>query len=222
MPMQKRASIRTMLVAAALISPLATGACRNPSPVQEANAPAVNNAAAADPAPKLLPAPERPLDREALLIAVVRARSAAAASTDDRAQQADMDGARFTFRIRLGCRWQTEGEGGDRTATANVEARRVELSAAPDLTLEHPLVAALAGDGFEAAEGFWIRSPWLLVPACPAADSVPAMTSVPGEAAAAPGGTGVGIAQFYTAEDSRAERRDGRSYVARATWRTSS
>lgn len=160
----------------------------------------------AEPAPqtKMLPAPERPLDREAVLLALVRARSAAAAGADDRAAQAELDGRRFEFRIRLGCTIAPQGQPAGRFgATFDAAERRVELNAAPDLAIDHPAVAAIAADRFEAAEGFWVPQPWLLVPACPA-----------GVAAGAPSEL-VGIAQFFAPTDSRVERRDGRAYVAR-------
>ncbi len=149
------------------------------------------------------PPPEPLLDREALLIAAIRARSAAATGVDDRESQAPLDGRRFSFRIPLGCDL-VEGAAADGAARHDPTTRRVALSVAAELTAEHPLAKAIAGDTFEAVEGFWIADPWLLAPHCG-----------PGDAGAAP----IGIAQFFTAEDPRGGRRSGRPYEAREDYR---
>jgi hypothetical protein len=88
------------------------------------------------------------------------------------------------------------------------DERRVELEARPDLSLDQPAVAAIAGEAVEAAEGFWISQPWLLEPSCAGSDAAQAPPSAPNE---------VAVGQFYTAADPRTERREGRSYQARQT-----
>jgi hypothetical protein len=186
----------------------------------------------ADPVAAPLPAQQR-LDREALLLAVARARSAATAGTDDRDQQSALDGTRFELRIPLGCTLPAPGAAQPGlSATADQEARRISLSAEPDLSLNHPLAAALAADRFEAAEGFWIPQPWLLAAVCPTqpapppeaaplqeGDEAPALPAAPAltlPPAAAP--PGIGIVQFFRADESRLGRRSGRAYVAREEW----
>ena len=159
------------------------------------------NMAAPVPAPGIELGPQAPLDRERLLMLVYRARSAAAAGTDDREVQAAFDGTRFTFRIRLGCTFDPASPPGSLTARFDRQARRVELSAAPDIDLDQPVVAQVAGSGFEAAEGLWVPQPWLLEPAC--------TTVQTGQAPS------VGLVQFFTADDARTSRRQGRAYVAR-------
>ena len=149
------------------------------------------------------PPAEPELDRESLLIAAVRARSAAAIGTDAREVQRALDGRRFTFRIRLGCTL-AQSETDEGVARYDPALRRVVLTVAPDLTDDDPVAAAMAGDDFEASEGFWIRDPWLLAPHCAA-----------GQAGAPP----VGIAQFFTADEPRAARRSGRPYEAREEFR---
>jgi len=198
-----------------------------------------NNAAAPEP----LTERDRPLDRAAILLAVVRARSAAAAGMDDAALQRELDGRRFEFRIRLGCALATPDTAGAR-ATYDPELRRVELSAGPNLTLADPAVAATAAGRFEAAEGFRIAAPWLLVPHCtgrmPPASAPPASgerdeqdqaagksseavaaeegtTGVPPPQPPLPQAGSVGLVQFFTAADPRSGRRDGRPYEARET-----
>lgn len=205
-----------MLAAAALAG------CREQEVAQNAPAPATDNGSAPAPA-VVLPRPEPPLDREALLIAVVRARSAAATGRDDRAAQAELDGARFTFRLRFCGPPPAPAEAAGPapakatrpasreapqpaglTLSFDPEARRVALRAAPDLALDHPVVSALAAGQFEQVEGFWIPQPWLLAPAClPDDAAVPEPT--------------VGIAQFFGSAEARTGRRDGRAYEARET-----
>jgi hypothetical protein len=171
----------------------------------------------ADKAPIALPQPERPLDREGVLIAAIRARSAAAAGADDRAAQAELDGKRFEFRIVLGCNLAAAGQAGA-DAIYDAERRRVELSVRPDAALTDPAVAAAAAGGYEAAEGFWIAEPWLLVPHCvgaaPPVGTGPAPAD--GEAAAMRAG-GVALVQYFTPAEPRSQRRNGRPYAAGQT-----
>lgn len=199
-------------------------ACR-PTPVAENQAELVRNEVA-DPLPIALPQPEEPLDREAVLMAAIGARSAAATGSDDKAAQAQLDGKRFEFRIALGCTFASAGEKGA-SATYDAERRRVELSVRPDALLADPAVAAAAA-GFEAAEGFWIADPWLLAAHCAGAAPQPAPAT--GETAAAAPATGTGtpappearpggvaLVQFFTADEPRTERRGGRPYEAGET-----
>lgn len=149
--------------------------------------------------PPVIPRPEPPMDRAALLTAVFKARSAAATGSDDMAEQAALDGKTFTFRVRLGCTLQAPGTA-DAAATWDPETRRVELSARRDLTIADPVAAAIAGDAFEAVEGFWVPDAWVLAPHC---------------GNRGPGGANVAIAQFFTADDPRTARQEGRPYRAR-------
>lgn len=185
-------SISTIMLLA-----VAASACRSePSVENMANAVANNMALEAEP-----PEPEAPpppvLDREALLLAAIRARSAAATGADDRAAQRPLDRQRFEFRIRIGCDIFAPGAPDSAEARYDAERRRVQLRAVPDVSIENPLVAAIGGEGAEAVEGFWVRHPWLLAPACAGAE-----TPVPE----------FGIVQFFSAQEPRTERRDGRAY----------
>jgi hypothetical protein len=91
------------------------------------------------------------------------------------------------------------------------------------------LPAAIAGDAFEAAEGFWVPRPWLLQPGCPVVPppTAPAQPAEAGTAKNPPSEAAkakvapqpvaqqrVGIAQFFSDTDSRTLRRDGRPYEA--------
>jgi hypothetical protein len=188
----------------------------------------------ADKAPIALPQPERPLDREGVLIAAIRARSAAAAGADDRAAQAELDGKRFEFRIVLGCNLAAAGQAGA-DAIYDAERRRVELSVRPDAALTDPAVAAAAGGGYEAAEGFWVAEPWLLVPHCVGAAPPVETGPAPADGEAAPAGAadaatpagaadaaamragGVALVQYFTPAEPRSQRRNGRPYAAGQT-----
>ena len=166
---------------------------------------AQNNVAAEQPRqpPIALPQPEPPLDRERLLLAVVRARSAQAAGLDDREAQAELDGDRFELRVRFGCGAPPEATPlANPTLRHDADARTITIKATPDIGLADPLVAALGGEGIEAAEGFWIPRPWILQPACPTGQATSAVL----------GPARVGLAQFFTEQDSRVGRRDERAY----------
>lgn len=151
-----------------------------------------------------LPQPRHVFDRERLLLAVAHARSLIAAGEDDRAAQQELDGQRFELRIRFGCGAPpTEERASNPSVRFNPEDRTVEVTAAPNVDFANPLVAQLAGTGVEAAEGFWLQRPWLLRPACGQGLGA-------GDAASPPQ---VGIAQFFTPDDSRVGRRNERSYT---------
>ncbi|TFI57742.1 hypothetical protein E2493_13505 [Sphingomonas parva] len=185
-----------------------------------------------------LPEPKL-LEREAILLAVTRAASAAASGRDDAEAQRVLDGALFTFPIRFGCGpagIQPQGDAAAipaaKTAPAAADrgaantppeplpvepmswrydpARdRLEVTATPDVDLTDAAVATIAGTAYEAVEGFWIQRPWLLEAACPAA--------APAAAVAQRASPSLAIAQFHAAEDSRTGRRDDRSYQSVAT-----
>ena len=150
--------------------------------------------------------PEPPLDREKLLLSVVRAASAFAGGIDDRKAQANLAGRRFTVRIGFGC----SGPAADLAAasmgwTYDEEEQALKVRAAPNVSGELPLIRNMAGNDVEAAEGFWIPRPWLLADRCPAAPTAPAPAP-----AAVPGS--VAVVQFFTGSDSRTERRSQRSF----------
>lgn len=212
---------------AALLVLIGLAGCRPSAPPENQAEPGPN--ATAEQAPPPILQPERPLDRESVLLAAIKARSAAASGADDGSAQAELDGKRFEFRIALGCSLAPAGEEGVQ-ATFDPERRRVELSVRADAALTDPAVAAAAAGEFEAAEGFWIVDPWLLVPHCwaaapdtaPPADAVPPATEGAAPASAAEPDRlqpahagGLALVQFFSAGEPRTERRNGRPYAAR-------
>jgi hypothetical protein len=175
-----------------------------------------------------LPVAEAPLDREALLVAVMRAASAAAAGQDSQQAQRALDGRRFELRLRFGCPNEDVAQGDTRIVRLDSERRVVRIEIGPEIERDTPLADETAGSEFEAVEGFWIRRPWMLDAACPrpaAQASAPGGTERPATDAAAPIDAAnaeprsqpaphVGIAQFFTQTDARTHRRDGRAYQA--------
>ena len=152
-----------------------------------------------------IPAPE-PLGRPELLDAARRAADAFARRIDDAAAQSALAGRQFALSIPFGCFGPIEANG-DASPGWKYEAdgKVLTIRAAPDITSESPAVGAVAGGEFEVVEGFWIPWPWLMAESCPA----PLAGGV-AEAPATP--PHVGVAQFFTAEDSRSQRRSGRPY----------
>ena len=219
-------------IAAVAAAALATG-CR-PAADQGSN----NNAA--DPSeatrPAIVPAPEPPLDREALLLAVVRAAGAAAAGATDSAAQRELDGKRFELKLSLGCPTELPVQAKSTEGRAGSEKASARLSARPDVSLDDPLIRALANVAeFEAVEGFAIERPWLLRAACPqpsppAAQAGAEETSkerepqrgrdrpAPAtEAAPNPPQQRIVIAEFFTSTDARTGRRSNRPFEAVVT-----
>ena len=200
----------------------ATAACYQPQPTNEQ---ATKNAAQQTSANLAaeVPLPKPPMNRAALLQTVALARSAAAAGVDDSQAQRSLDGKQFELRIRFGCAGAADKL--DNAAlgwTYNADTRVLRISATPTLNGDDPLVAQLNAKDVEAVEGFWIPRPWMLQASCPvppAAPTAPPETDTaqqPSTAIAKAAGT-IGIAQFFTAADSRTMRRDHRPYAATKT-----
>jgi hypothetical protein len=211
------APVRRFRLASAvlLLAAASTVSCR---PADE-GAVSNNNAGAARPAaePRSLPLPQPPMDRASLLGLVARAASAAAAGIDDSAAQRPLDGRPFELRIRFGCDGPAEAIGEAALGWSyDSEDRTLRVRALPTLTDAKGLVPEIAGRPVEAVEGFWLERPWLLQPSCPAmtvSEPPPAKTeAVQTEPQPKPHGQRVGIAEFYTAADSRTERRRDRPY----------
>lgn len=170
--------------------------------------------------PPTLTVADPPLTREALLLTVVRTASDFAAGRS--AKQRELDGKRFEVALRFGC----PGDNSNSQTWLFDEAEQVlRIRAEPQISLETPLLRELGYNGFEAAEGFWIRRPWLLQAACPARPAAetprrPADIARGEQPVAEPPSQTVpalpqiGLAQFYTDEDSRISRRDSRAYEA--------
>jgi hypothetical protein len=173
-----------------------------------------------------LPVVEPPLDREALLLRVVQAASDFALGRVDQDDQRELDGKRFAVSLRFGC---PGDEAEARSWRFDERSRVLRIRIESDISGETPLISAVRSAQTESVEGFWLLRPWMLEPACPATrspashrsseeDPQPAPTDRDGTQVPAPPATPerpeprVGIAQFFTADDSRAQRRNDRAY----------
>lgn len=155
-----------------------------------------------------LPLPVAAMDRTAFLTAASQAASAHTAGTNDREVQAELDGRRFAIRLRFGCAGPTASDSEDPLRwKASKDGTSFEVSATPDLSLDSEPLAGSLDPTIETVEGFWLARPWLLSDACP-------NVSAPENAAAAERPQLVGIAQYFTSEDSRVGQRSGRSYAS--------
>lgn len=172
-----------------------------------------------------LPTISEPLSRRDLLLATAGAASDFAAGVDDAERQRELDGQPFSFAIRL-CQGDTGGA--MFRSSFDEESRVLRLEVRPDIEANSPVIQQLSGPGIEAVEGFWIRKPWLLDPACPAAAPAapPFEQREAGEAAeqdaeATQGAAErrlepplpwVGIAEFHDQASDRSSRRGDRPY----------
>ncbi|PSJ36171.1 hypothetical protein C7I55_27555 [Sphingomonas deserti] len=225
---RRRASKRIFLAAIAVTAAAACGPQTNEQ--DNVVTPAEDNVLAAAPPP--LPPEPAVLTREDILLAALRAASATAIGRNDSEAQKRIDGSRFEFAMRFGC--ATEAAAPDARIEAKMaadpagtpavqpkeapsrqwqssmgwrydaERKRLEVTAAPDIDLADPIAAQLAGQTYEAVNGFWIPKPWLLDAACPATSG--SLVTKPAD------GPWVGIAQFHGPEESRVQRRESRSY----------
>jgi len=169
-----------------------------------------------------VPMPET-MDRAALLDAVRSAASASASGADDGAVQRQLDGRQFEVRVRFGCGGAAPNlRSSDFGWTFDQPKRTLRVRAAPTISSGDKRVAALAPEGTEAVEGFWIPRPWIVSAACPAKPvPAPEQTGEDKQKTAAetvereppsPDGGRVGIAEFFGASDARTARRDHRAY----------
>lgn len=231
--------LKCRLSIAAILASAALAACGRDSGTNEsANA---ANDAQPQAVPSLpIPTPEPPLGRSDLLLAAIDAASDYAAGADDSERQKELAGKKFLFRIRFGC----DGPSSDSKIapfgwSLNEQTGALKAQATPDLSLENAPIAKLAGETYEAVEGFWIRRPWLLTATCPKrpkpaepplappeeAKAPPTATkeskakapepASPAAEAAKPADSqdfAVGIAHFFTQSDPRTARRSGRPY----------
>jgi hypothetical protein len=207
-------TVRQTGFAAAAAVLLLAGACQG-GESQQNHADNAANAAKQQTVPRLpIPVPEPPMSREQVLVDALRAATAFAAGSDDARLQKSLANKQFELRIRFGC--DAPGETGTTEPfgwTYDPKTRVLKVRATPALSLKDAPVKAIAGEAFEAVEGFWLRRPWLLEPVCPRPDENAAPGEASNAAELAPPQS-VGIAQFFTATGPRTMRRSGRPYEA--------
>ena len=187
------------------IAALAVVACTSEPSGNEASAPSPANDANIATA---LPIPEPAIDRAAFLRAVAVAASAHTSGVDNGQAQAVLDGRRFAIRIRFGCEGPAPaGSTAPLRWAVGAEEKSFSVFAKPDLSLADEPLKNIGDQTIEAVEGFWIPRPWETTGACPAPAVDDAGITLPAPQL-------VGIAQYFTVDDSRVGRRSGRPYVA--------
>ena len=159
--------------------------------------------------PAAVPLPQPPLGRRDLIAAAGRAADAYASGIPVDAATADLVGRRFEIRIPFGCFGPTPEEAGA-PLRWTYEDEALRLSARPETWTDAAWLRSIAGgEGFEAAEGFWLPYPWSGSESCPAARGAidrPVILMPPRET--------LGIVQLFEPGASRAQRREGKPYQA--------
>jgi hypothetical protein len=207
---------RGPLVSAALLSALWLAGCDAGAPASEPVQPAPQSSS--------IQIVDPPLDRAAIIGAVARAASDWATGTNDAERQRALDGRLFDLKLRFYC----PGDGhASRQLSFDDQERVLRIGVEPEISLDTPLLSQLGLDGFEAAEGFWLYRDWLLEPGCPAVPATaPAAEEAQSDASDADEAgeettpvadtvpPAIGVAQFFTDQDSRMARREARAYQA--------
>jgi hypothetical protein len=206
------------IMAAAVLSIAMLGGCR----AQEQQDPAPENQVSAEKPRQPLPIVEPPFNRSRLLLTVARAASAHSAGLDDSSVQRMLDGKQFEVRLRFGCDGQ--GPKDDHGWSVDPDGRTLRLRVVPTLSLDDDVSRAVASEGVEAVEGFWLKRPWVLQAACPVRTMTAGTGSRQGAAESDQGSElraeplpavhRIGIAQFFVADDSRTRQRTGRPFEA--------
>lgn len=197
--------LRTSKIALLVAASAVTSACeRQSAPSENATVPVEQNEANVAEA---LPLPEAAMDRAEFLKAISEAANAHVAGVDNKSAQSGLQGRRFAIRMRFGCNGPAQAGSTDALRwSSGKDASSFEVRATPNISLDEPMLKDLSEETIESVEGFWIPRPWLSADACPR----PAAEATEG----APMPPVVGIAEYFTAEDSRVRSRSGRAYSA--------
>lgn len=186
---------RRMASMSAILAILAAQGCgrKAAEPAQNAVASAESNSSGA------IALPESRLDREQLVLATLRALSAAALGHDDAEVQKEFKGREFELRLRFGCPGVPASSSRGWTYDEKQHVLRAHISA--DLSAEGVPASDLLLKGYEGVAGFTVDRPLLLTAGCPVAQFAvtPSVEPV------------IAIAQLFTNEDSRVQRPE-RSY----------
>jgi hypothetical protein len=169
--------------------------CRNPAGEQQKSrqsAPAAPTTNAPQPV-ATVDIDDGNLDRQGVIVAALRATTAAALGEDDRARQAQLKGRQFALRIRFGCAGVTDP---DRTIGYDAKQKVLRVKVQSNLTGDALPQSDLLRQGYEGAVGFTLGRPWLLDAGCP----------LPGFGSMAEGEPTIVIAQLFTDSDSRVQR----------------
>ena len=179
-----------------------------------------------------VPAPPPPLTRADLIQAASLAADAHASGKPPPVENASLVGRRFVFQLPFGC----EGPGLTSGAAAaswsyDEEQEILRAEVTPEDWTDAPLLRELARERvFDAAEGFWIRRPWISSADCPVrklpsgegastpangTDSLLSTEAEPGgklPVPPPPAPETLGIVELYAQDAPRSARRNGRPY----------
>jgi hypothetical protein len=157
-----------------------------------------------------LPSPQQPLARVDLIAAAGNAADAYAAGQPLPASVKELSGREFELRLPFGCRGGQRPGDGMLAAEYDEDAQVLRLRAQPvmwrlDAWLPVREGGSNSAPAAEKIEGFWISRPWTSSDACPSPLSTNRAPSQPPEQT-------LGVAQIFTASESRVGRRDGKPY----------
>jgi hypothetical protein len=183
---------RRVISLAATVALLAAAGCdrKTPDQAQNRGAPALSTAKPA----ASIPLPEPKLEREQLIVAALRAISAAALGTNDAEAQKDLKGREFELRLRFGC----PGAAGTPSRSWSYDEKSHALRAHfdADLSATHVAGSDLLLKSYEGVVGFTIERPLLLSAGCPTPQFATNSASEPT----------IAVAQLFTSDDSRVQR----------------
>lgn len=161
------------------------------------------------------------LERMDIITLAAKATDAFAAGTPAPSEILDAAGRRFDIRLPFGC----EGSAGQDSAASmrwryDADRKALRLHAGPtSWTIDDWWPdSATAPQTVEGIEGFWIARPWTGSETCPPARAPVAQgltpKTPPGQTLAgqALAGQTLALAQFFSADDARQGRRDGRAF----------
>jgi hypothetical protein len=208
-------------IASAILAAIAVGAAGflfGRSTVEPTHAPPAVTPAQpiSSPAPApVLPTVQRPLSRAELIAAANSAADAFAAGRPLPESVTGLVGRDFELRLPFGCPGASQLGAGALSvqydqAAETLRARAEPVRWVPQEWLPNQENMPEAAPVAESIEGFWIPRPWTSSEACP--PTRPASTGV--EVSPVPAEQTLGIAQFFTADESRVGRRDGKAYQA--------
>jgi hypothetical protein len=186
----KRASLQRTRIARIGAAALVLASCAKPAHQQQK---AGTRPEVVKQAPSLLPKPEPALTRAELIVAALRALTAAAAGEDDSDSQSKLKGRRFEARIRFGCSGADAKAPNGWVYDSKKEVLRVRANADIDGKSLEP--SDLLTRDYEGATGFILRRPWLLTASCPTA-----------QFGALADGPTIAIVQSFSKSDSRVQR----------------
>jgi hypothetical protein len=118
-------------------------------------------------APAITSPPPPSLTRADLIDAAARAADAYATGSPSPGEIAALAGRRFTLHLPFGCGGPAEDSEAPAQWTYNAEAGTLRAKVTPEVWTDDAFVRSIAGETFEAAEGFWISRPWIRRGDCP-------------------------------------------------------